>query len=79
MCSKLSSHEQESPHSLVPESCVDRKRVNHTQLATKKHGIGKKFRVQQLLDSQVPESCVERKRVNHAQLTTKITLDQYTV
>jgi hypothetical protein len=45
LCSKFSSHEQESPHSLVPESCVDRKRVNHTQLATKKHGIGKKIRV----------------------------------
>jgi hypothetical protein len=42
---QFSSHEQESPHSLVPESYVDRKRVNHTQLATIKHGVGKKFRV----------------------------------
>ncbi len=45
LCSKFSSHEQESLHSLVPESYVDRKRLNHTQLATKNQGIGKKIRV----------------------------------
>jgi hypothetical protein len=45
LCSKLSFHEQESSHSLVHKSYIDKKIVNHTPLVTKKYRIGKKIMV----------------------------------